>query len=405
VPYGVAARIIGDAARGLHAAHELRTTQGEPAGVVHRDVSPQNVFVLYSGVTKVVDFGIARSEEREDATRTGELKGKFQYMAPEQINQDPLDRRADVFALGITLWELCSNGRKLFRRDRDLDTMLAVLNEPIPKLSTVREDCPESLQKIIDKALERERDGRFGTADEMARALSAFLSETGGTEADTVADWMRTLFEDRIAAREELLASTDAGRDTANIPIVEMESGSEADTPAPEDLAKRREAITLRPRPLVVGKELAPGAGAAAEAKASRRGTWIAIALGVVAVTAIAAWATYGGGGEGARESERESARESERASERESESERTGTGAVTEVAADSATTTITTPEPPPPATEPPATTVRAPRTGRTPRTGAATGTGTETGTGTTARPPPTSGSGPHIMTDFESIE
>jgi serine/threonine protein kinase len=254
VPFAIAARIVAEAARGLHAAHELKGPNGESAGVVHRDVSPQNVFVLYSGITKVVDFGIARSEDREDMTRTGELKGKFQYMAPEQINQDPLDRRADVFALGITLWELCAAGPKLFRRDRDLDTMLAVLNEPVPPITLHRPDAPAALVEIMTRALERDRDKRYATADDLARALGAFVTQAGGADNEAVGDFMRGLFEDRIVAREELLAKVQL--DPSHIPVIEVESGSETATPAARK--ERRESETQAAKPRIVGSERPP---------------------------------------------------------------------------------------------------------------------------------------------------
>ncbi len=225
VPYPIAARIISDAARGLHAAHELLMSDGRPAGVVHRDVSPQNIFLLYEGSSKVVDFGIARSEERGEVTRTGELKGKFHYMAPEQLRQEDIDRRADLFALGIVLWEL-TTGRRLFKRQRDVDTMMAVLSNKYPRPSEKRDDYPEALENIVMRALAPLPADRFQTCDELARALNNFIvKSTQPADHSEVADFLQSLFADRRRARDELLQK--AG-DLSNIPVIELESSSES---------------------------------------------------------------------------------------------------------------------------------------------------------------------------------
>ncbi|MEI8255466.1 MAG: protein kinase [Deltaproteobacteria bacterium] len=202
----LAARIIADAARGLHAAHELKLDDGRPAGVVHRDISPQNLFVLYSGVTKVVDFGIARSVEHAgENTSTGEIKGKLAYMAPEQIRAQPLDRRADVWALGVVLWE-CVAGARLFRRANDPTTMYAVLEDPIPPASTHGRDVPPEIEAIIARALSRDREQRYPTALALARDLEAWIARSGShIGPDDVAEEMTALFRDDIAMRDELL--------------------------------------------------------------------------------------------------------------------------------------------------------------------------------------------------------
>src|SRR5690606_24336803 len=129
-PLPIAARIIADAALGLHAAHELRDDNGASIGVVHRDVSPHNIFILYSGATKLMDFGIAASRDRYDEEKTAvdELKGKLAYMSPEQMCRQALDRRSDIFSLGIVLWEITC-GKRLFRRNSEGETALAILSE------------------------------------------------------------------------------------------------------------------------------------------------------------------------------------------------------------------------------------------------------------------------------------
>lgn len=206
-PIAAAAKIIAETARGLHAAHELRAVDGGLAGVVHRDVSPQNIFVLFNGVSKIVDFGIARSnEQRGDITGTGEIKGKLAYMSPEQMSQGFVDRRTDVWALGVVLWELLA-GRRLFKRDTDARTMMAVINDPIPSIETLRADCPDGLREIVHTALQRAPNGRYSDAARMAHALERFLAQ-GGTPMGPaeVERFMRGLFAIQIDQRQLLLA-------------------------------------------------------------------------------------------------------------------------------------------------------------------------------------------------------
>lgn len=179
-PLPIAARIIANTAMGLHAAHELRDDTGEPARVVHRDVSPHNIFLLYSGSTKLMDFGIASSQDRYDEEKTGidELKGKLAYMSPEQMCRHALDRRSDIFSLGIVLWEITC-GARLFKRGSEGETAIAVLSEPIPKPSSVRDDYPPALEKIVMRALERDVDKRYTNASEMAADLEEYIASTG----------------------------------------------------------------------------------------------------------------------------------------------------------------------------------------------------------------------------------
>jgi len=168
IPVAYASRIVADVAEGLHAAHELHGKDGELLGVIHRDVSPQNVFLAFDGTVRIVDFGIARAADRMHQTKTGVLKGKLSYMPPEQLRRTELDRRADVWALGVVFWELLT-GRRLFKRDSEVDTMLAVERERIPKPSELRRGGPAEVDRIVMRALERERDDRYPTARALAR--------------------------------------------------------------------------------------------------------------------------------------------------------------------------------------------------------------------------------------------
>ena len=167
----VATGVIVQACAGLHHAHELRDADGAPAGLVHRDVSPSNIFVTASGIVKVLDFGVAKVRGGTE-TEVGTIKGKQQYMAPEQLLGESLDRRCDVFALGIVLFELATHSR-LFKRASDYLTARAVLEEPIPRADAVDPAVPAALADVIARALARKREDRYATAAEFATAIEA----------------------------------------------------------------------------------------------------------------------------------------------------------------------------------------------------------------------------------------
>src|SRR5262249_23531031 len=169
----LAARICADAAEGLHAAHELRGKNGQLLGLVHRDVTPHNLFVTYDGYTKVVDFGIAKVADRLSSTRAGTLKGKLAYMSPEQVRGAEVDRTTDIFALGVVVWEITTNQR-LFRMDTDLDTLEKVQACVVPAPSTIVKDYPVELENVVMKALAKRKPERFQTAREFSRALQNF---------------------------------------------------------------------------------------------------------------------------------------------------------------------------------------------------------------------------------------
>ncbi len=198
----LAARIIADAAEGLHAAHELRGKDGEPLNLVHRDVSPHNLFLTYEGMVKVVDFGIAKVSGRLSSTRAGTLKGKLAYMSPEQVRGSTIDRRTDIFALGVVLWEM-TTGQRLFRMDSDLETLEKVQACVVPPPSTVRPDFPAELESVIMRALQKRREVRFQTARELSRALQQYLMRIGQfVGPEEVSVYVTTIFGDRIRKRE-----------------------------------------------------------------------------------------------------------------------------------------------------------------------------------------------------------
>lgn len=162
--------------RGLDYTHERTDPSGELLGIVHRDVSPHNVLVTYGGRVKLVDFGIAKTTIQLAKTRTGILKGKVAYMSPEQALGEPLDRRSDVFCIGILLWEM-TTGNWLYRRKSELETLKAVVEHDAPRPSEVIAGYPRELEQIVMKTLARRREDRWTTAGELGEALTAFAKQ------------------------------------------------------------------------------------------------------------------------------------------------------------------------------------------------------------------------------------
>jgi len=188
----LSAYLIAQAASGLGYAHGLTGGDGQPLGVVHRDVSPQNILVSFEGAVKLIDFGVARAFGRVAHTSPGGLKGKIEYMSPEQASAEEVDHRADVFALGVVLWEVLT-GRRLFRRETELATMRAIVDDPIPKPSEVAEVPPE-LEAVVMRALRKRRDARYASAHEMALALERYAFANDGFSPQQVAGYMKGLF-------------------------------------------------------------------------------------------------------------------------------------------------------------------------------------------------------------------
>lgn len=177
VPQDLAAVIVANAARGLHAAHTAVDEQGQPMGLMHRDVSPHNLFVTDSGVVKVLDFGIAKGVNEHTMTRAGHVKGKASYLAPEQLDPDAkIDARADLFSLGIVAWELLT-GKRLFRRATEIDTIQAIRALDVKTPASVRNGVDAGLSAVVMRLLSRKPDARPRTADEVVRAFEDNLAQ------------------------------------------------------------------------------------------------------------------------------------------------------------------------------------------------------------------------------------
>jgi len=178
-PPGVCVALMAQACAGAHAAHELTDPQGKPLGLVHRDISPHNLMVTAGGHVKLLDFGIAKATEvGAESTRAGAVKGKLHYMSPEQLLQRRLDRRSDVFALGIVAWELLTQ-RRLFKRQHDLATMKAIIEGSPRDPRELRPELPAPMALVVVKALATAPDDRFPTADAFRRALEQAADEAG----------------------------------------------------------------------------------------------------------------------------------------------------------------------------------------------------------------------------------
>ncbi|MBN9687339.1 MULTISPECIES: protein kinase domain-containing protein [unclassified Corallococcus] len=218
VPLPMVLRVLIDAARGLHFAHAFTNEQGQPLNVVHRDVSPSNLYVTYQGQVKVLDFGIAKAESRLVQTRTGVVKGKYIYMAPEQAQGKEVDPRADVFSLGVSLYEAVTHVRP-FSRENDLAVLNALLQCEFEKPRALRADLPQGLEDIILKAMAFKPEDRYATAEDFAVALEAFASDFqgGAASAPALGTFLRNHFgEERVTEKTRIptMATLTAARPT-----------------------------------------------------------------------------------------------------------------------------------------------------------------------------------------------
>ena len=211
VPQGVACGIVAPACAGLHSAHETTLPDGSNMGIIHRDVSPQNLILTYEGFVKVLDFGIAKAEGRATQTKAGTVKGKFAYMSPEQCTGEGIDRRTDIFALGIILFELCTS-RRLFKRPNAFETYEAIIKGDIPDPSSVSPAVTPQVSAVILKALARKKEDRFATAEAMQEALEHAMrkSQIRGKSTD-LARFLENNFADQIKEQEELIRRIESG--------------------------------------------------------------------------------------------------------------------------------------------------------------------------------------------------
>jgi serine/threonine protein kinase len=205
MPTAQAAYVISQVCEGLDYAHAAKDSKGQPLNVIHRDVSPQNVLVSYDGRVKVIDFGIAKAANRSQKTQAGILKGKFGYMSPEQVRGLPLDGRSDLFAVGVLLYEMLT-GEKLFMGESDFSTLEKVRAAHVPSPRQFNPAVTPELERVMLKALARERDDRYARAGDLRDALKPFTSAGGRTYTErTLASFMQEAFAAELATERDKL--------------------------------------------------------------------------------------------------------------------------------------------------------------------------------------------------------
>ncbi len=231
LPTALTCRIIADAAAALDFAHAARAPSGQPLDLIHRDVSPQNILVGFTGAVKLIDFGVAKAANKLVRTATGVIKGKYAYMSPEQAYGRELDGRSDVFGLGIVFWEaLCAE--RLFKRPGETETLRAVVGAPIPAPSQQQRAVPKALDAIVLRALERDLAQRYQTAGELRQALDGFLvkQRLPATSAHLAA-FVRELFPDDVEPPSATAPEAEPTRSTD----VSAPGGARGQAPRPSE--------------------------------------------------------------------------------------------------------------------------------------------------------------------------
>jgi serine/threonine protein kinase len=216
VPLRIAVAVVAGVLHGLHAAHEATDEMGEALRIVHRDVSPQNVMLGVDGVPRVLDFGVAKAAGRLRETVTGQMKGKLAYMAPEQVTSEPVDRRTDVFAASVILWELLTS-KRLFTAESDAATMGNLLHQTIDPPSTHAAGLAPALDAVVMRGLSRDPAGRFPTAKEMALALEDLVPVATATQTGA---WVTSLAGDALSERAKRIREIETASTSMRPPAL-----------------------------------------------------------------------------------------------------------------------------------------------------------------------------------------
>ncbi len=262
-PLEHALAIVLGCCAGLAYAHDKRDLDGEPMGIVHRDVSPQNILVTFTGDVKLVDFGIAKAGRGQmEDTGSGQLKGKVPYMSPEQAQGLHLDGRSDIFSLGIMLFELCT-GRRLFRGKNEMETLRRIVEDEYPRPRELNPNLSARLEEIILRALEKDTSRRYQSAREMQADLEDYIrSEQLKVSALSLGAWMQDLFSEKLDQQKQLLQE---GRQLAEV-LAEQAAEEERTGSLPNAYASG-----VRPKP-------------------ASKAPWILLALVVLGAAGAGAW-------------------------------------------------------------------------------------------------------------------
>jgi len=296
VPLDLVLRIMAEVCQGLYHAHCWRTPDGEPAGIIHRDISPQNILVTFAGGVKIVDFGVAKAVHLASRTKSGVLKGKYAYMSPEQIRGRAIDGRSDLFSAGVVMYELVT-GRRLFKRESELSTLEAVIRADVPPPDQVGRGVPRQLERIIMRALEPDPQRRYRDGRQMQMAIEQCMLETGLLASSAhLSAYMNEVFGEGGGAGDW---SGNSARRMEEIPSVKQRAPDLERTSAysatvsgqqttPARPSSRRSPVPRKPAPREPTRNLLAGAAPSVRSGGSRRRTsWLSLAL--LAVVAAAA--------------------------------------------------------------------------------------------------------------------
>ena len=291
MPVSAALQIVADACKGLAAAHDLIGRDGRPLELVHRDVSPHNLLITMDGRVKVVDFGIMKAAGKRSTTLTGQLRGKVPYMSPEQAKSRPVDRRTDLFALGAVLWEMLA-GERLFSAPTESATLALVLECNVPDLFERRDDLPEDLRPILERALAPEPHERYDSAQDMLRDVRAVLRQIDDEPRDVLAEAMKEHFGARIDYIQAAIRGS--GEDERGVRALRGEAGlTELGRTTPLGAAGSSQAMPSRLTPSV-GAALPSGTlttSSLATAPARSWLLWLLLPLAGAAIgTAVMRW-------------------------------------------------------------------------------------------------------------------
>jgi serine/threonine-protein kinase len=287
MPVGIAAGVMVGVLHGLHAAHEATSESGEPLGIVHRDVSPQNIMVGTDGLARVLDFGVAKAKGRLQTTRDGQIKGKLAYMAPEQVGAGDVSRRTDVFGAGVVLWEALT-GQRLFGGEYESEVLASVILASIEPPSTLVPELSAELDAVVLKALRRHSADRYDSARDFALALADATDLAPPWE---IGDWVKSTADSTLAERSALVSALEQGVSLSEL----APASTDPDAATTSDITPAESAKRSRRRhePVGPGTEVTtPSAHVLAPSKRAARkrrsGTMVASAA-LVAVALVAA--------------------------------------------------------------------------------------------------------------------